>query len=89
MMTVLDRIKADLESPHPGRVEWRVRLESAVFEIERLLAALENARRDLLSISPKAGSRSPLRKVAEEAAKRIEAAIGNQQRATDTSGTKP
>lgn len=43
--------------------------------VERLRAALEDARRDLFSISPKAGSRSPVRKVAEDAASRIEAAL--------------
>lgn len=38
-MTVVDRIKAALESDAPGRVEWRTQLESALFEIERLEAA--------------------------------------------------
>ena len=49
---------------------------AAQHEIERLRMALENARRDIFSIAPKRGSRSPLRKVAEEAAMNIAIALG-------------
>lgn len=44
-----------------------------------LRAALENARRDIFAIAPKRGSRSPLRKVAEEAAMNIAIALGANQ----------
>lgn len=51
-MTVIERIKAGLESDTPGRVEWRSLLETALFEIERLqerelelLGAIQGERR--------------------------------------------
>ncbi len=44
-------------------------------EVSRLRAALENARRDLFSVAPKRGSRSPIRKVVDVAVKRIEDAL--------------
>lgn len=47
-------------------------------KIERLRAALENARRDIFLLAPKIGSRSPLRKAAENAAGRIETILNEQ-----------
>lgn len=53
-------------------MEYRRRYNEQRAEIDLLRAALENARRDIFSLAPKQDSRSPLRKVAEAAAARIE-----------------
>lgn len=60
-------------------------IDDAASEIERLRAALEDARRDIFSMAPKQGSRSPLRKVAEAATARIEKVLTQQL----TKETKP
>jgi hypothetical protein len=55
------------------------RLMVAIKRIEILREALENARRDIFMMAPKRGSRSPLRKVAEAAAERIEHALAKTE----------
>lgn len=69
-------------------------LMAAAAELTRLTAlceayraALENARRDLFSVAPKKGSRSPIRAVVEAAVERIEAAL-NQQNTSVAKETK-
>lgn len=48
-------------------------------ENQRLRLALENARRDLIGVCPKRGSKSPRRLIMENAIERIEAALSPHQ----------
>lgn len=53
------------------------KLIAAEKRIKVMRSALEDARRDIFMMAPKHGSRSPMRKVAEAAAERIERALAD------------
>lgn len=51
-------------------------LERKDAEIDRMRAALEDARRDMISVRPQRGSKSPKRLILGNAIARVEAALG-------------